>query len=187
MGLGDFDLIIVDEAHRTTGIVKDEDEDAYRNRVDFQAVHDNEKVKGKKRLYMTATPRMYSKKSKSAREREGYVVTDMDAKNTYGPAFYTLSFRDAVDTKPEPMLSDYRVIVLGVAEDDVSPSLKNQLENIDIEDEKGKSKTKTPDIQEMTRMLGVSLAINGLAEGEEIERAGRAAQNHCLCQHTCPV
>ena len=166
-GLEDFDLIIVDEAHRTTGIIRDKGAEG----VDFQAVHDNEKVKGKKRLYMTATPRIYSEKSKSSRRQEGWEVTDMDDKGKYGPVFYTLSFRDAVETKPEPMLSDYRVIVLGVSDDDVSPALRSRLEKIDVGEVKGR-KNKTPDIHEMTRLLGVSLAINGHAQGEEPDRPG---------------
>ena len=165
-GLEDFDLIIVDEAHRTTGIIRDKGAEG----VDFQAVHDNQKVKGKKRLYMTATPRIYSEKSKSSRRKEGWEVTDMDDKEKYGPVFYTLSFRDAVETKPEPMLSDYRVIVLGVSDDDVSPALRSRLEKIDTGKTKGTAKT--PDTHEMTRLLGVSLAINGHAQGEEPDRPG---------------
>ena len=165
-GLADFDLIIVDEAHRTTGIIRDK----RTGGIDFQAVHDNDKVRGKKRLYMTATPRIYSEKSKSSRRQEGWDVTDMDDKDTYGPVFYTLSFRDAVETKPEPLLSDYRVIVLGVSDDDVSPALRSRLEKIDTGKTKGNAKT--PDIHEMSRLLGVSLAINGHAQGEEPDRPG---------------
>ena len=165
-GLEEFDLIIVDEAHRTTGIIRNKK----AKDVDFQAVHDNDKVRGKKRLYMTATPRIYSEKSKSARRQEGCEVTDMDDKETYGPVFYTLSFRDAVEARPEPLLSDYRVIVLGVSDDDVSPALRSRLEKIDTGKTKGNAEI--PDIHEMTRLLGVSLAINGHAQGEEPERPG---------------
>ena len=165
-GLDEFDLIIVDEAHRTTGIIRDKGAEG----VDFQAVHDNDKVRGKKRLYMTATPRIYSEKSKSSRRQEGWEVTDMDDKDIYGPVFCTLSFREAVETKPEPLLSDYRVIVLGVSDDDVSPALRSRLGKIDTGKTKGTAKT--PDIHEMTRLLGVSLAINGHAQGEEPDRPG---------------
>lgn len=54
-GLPEFDLVICDEAHRTTGVtLKDEDDST------FVRIHDNENVKAKKRLYMTATPRLFS-------------------------------------------------------------------------------------------------------------------------------
>ena len=165
-GLADFDLIIADEAHRTTGIIKE------KNVADanFQAVHDNELVKGKKRLYMTATPRIYSEKSKSSRRKEGWDVIDMGDKDTYGPEFFRLSFRKAVEATPEPMLSDYRIIVLGVGETDVSPSLKGHLEDIPVVVNK-KLETK-PDIHQMTRLLGVSLAINGHTKGDREDRPG---------------
>ena len=162
-GLDEFDLIIADEAHRTTGIVKNKNV----GDVNFQAVHDNERVRGKKRLYMTATPRIYSETSKSSRRKEGCEVTDMGEKHIYGPEFCRLSFRAAAE---EGMLSDYRVIVLGVNETAVTASLKKRLESIDA----GKSKDRktAPGIQEMTRLLGVSLALNGLAEGSDEDRPG---------------
>lgn len=54
-GVPAFDLIICDEAHRTTGVtLSGEDESA------FTKVHDNQFIISKKRLYMTATPRLYS-------------------------------------------------------------------------------------------------------------------------------
>ena len=53
-GLPEFDLIICDEAHRTTGVTwSGEDESR------FVKVHDANFIKAKKRLYMTATPRVY--------------------------------------------------------------------------------------------------------------------------------
>ena len=56
---GVFDLIICDEAHRTTGVtLSDEDESA------FVRVHDNDFIRAKKRLYMTATPRLYHDSAK---------------------------------------------------------------------------------------------------------------------------
>ena len=68
-----FDLIICDEAHRTTGVTfADEDESA------FVKVHDNEFIKGKKRLYMTATPRIFSDDSKSKADRHDAVLCSMD-------------------------------------------------------------------------------------------------------------
>ena len=52
--MAEFDLIICDEAHRTTGATLLGDEDS-----NFVKIHDNDFIKGRKRLYMTATPRVY--------------------------------------------------------------------------------------------------------------------------------
>ena len=146
--------------------------------ANFQAVHDNELVKGKKRLYMTATPRIYSEKSKSSRRKEGWDVIDMGDKDTYGPEFFRLSFRKAVEATPEPMLSDYRIIVLGVGETDVSPSLKGHLEDIPVVVKKNQEAK--PDIHQITKLLGVSLAINGHTKGDREDRPG-------VCEEASPT
>ena len=72
-GKGVFDLIICDEAHRTTGVtLADSDESA------FVKVHDNDFIQAKKRLYMTATPRLYSDESKSKAAQTDAVLCSMD-------------------------------------------------------------------------------------------------------------
>lgn len=106
--LPEFDLIVCDEAHRTTGVAANEDE-----RSEFLKVHQDNWIKAKKRLYMTATPRIYTDDSrKKARENE-YVLASMDDVATYGPTFHRLGFGRAVE---QDLLADYKVLILTVSE-----------------------------------------------------------------------
>ena len=102
----DFDLIICDEAHRTTGSSKDK-------ATQFTFVHDNENIRAKRRLYMTATPRMYNSDAKTKATVNDITLWSMDDENIYGREFYRLNFGDAVD---KDLLADYKVIVLTVNE-----------------------------------------------------------------------
>ena len=158
----DFTLTIADEAHRTTGVLSDK-----RERVNFQLVHDETSLKTAKRLYMTATPRIYSERSKGALAKKDIKVVDMSDQEIYGPQFHRLRFKTAVEAG---ILSDYRVIVLGVDRSQVKPGLQKSLEEL------AHDNRKMPTLDDMTRVLGVSLAINGLAEGQPIERPGPLAR-----------
>lgn len=162
-GAAPFALTIADEAHRTTGVLNRK-----REKVDFQLVHDAERLLSGKRLYMTATPRIYTRKSKSRLAKREIEVVDMGDEATYGPQFHRLRFKTAVD---DGKLSDYRVIVLGVDQSRVTPGLRTRLEGLAEGD--GKSQ---PTLNDITRVLGVSLAINGLSEGKGIERPDRLAR-----------
>ena len=156
-----FELAVADEAHRTTGVDRN-----WLNgvKVDFQEFHDEERLHAARRLYMTATPRIYSERAKKTLKTRGIDVVDMTDTRTFGPEFYRLSFREAVR---ENMLSDYRVIVLGVRPGAVTKALREHLESLD---EAGRWKS-PPKLDDMTRILGVSLAINGLTEADETEDA----------------
>ncbi len=107
-GLAVFDLTIADEAHRTAGaLIPGEDPSP------FVRVHDNDALRSDRRLYMTATPKVYAA---SARNRAGELATtlcSMDDEDRYGPVLHETRFGDAVD---RDLLSDYRVIVLTVPE-----------------------------------------------------------------------
>lgn len=118
-GLGDFDLVVCDEAHRTTGVtLADDDESA------FVRVHDQKFLKADKRLYMTATPRIYADESKSKAEEGGAEIASMDDLNLFGPEFHRLGFGEAVGLD---LLSDYKVMVLAVDEKSVSKTFQSQL------------------------------------------------------------
>lgn len=112
----EFDFIVCDEAHRTTGItIKGEDDSA------FVKVHDNGFIKAKKRLYMTATPRLYRDEAKQkAKEVEAYLCS-MDDPAIYGEEIYRIGFGKAVDKN---LLSDYKVLILTISDKEVSPILK---------------------------------------------------------------
>lgn len=114
-----FDLVICDEAHRTTGVTLAGEDDS-----NFVRVHDNEYIRALKRLYMTATPRIYGDDSKKKAMDNSALLCSMDDESIYGPEFYRLSFSDAVS---QGLLSDYKVIVLAVDEEFVNRSLQKQL------------------------------------------------------------
>lgn len=114
-GLNPFDLIVCDEAHRTTGASAITDD--LKEQSEFTKVHDNRLVSAKKRIYMTATPKLYGDKARQQAKTESYEISSMDDVEKFGPVFYRLTFGRAVD---EDLLTDYRVIALTVSEDVVS-------------------------------------------------------------------
>ena len=107
-GLDDFDLVICDEAHRTTGITL-ADEDA----SNFVRIHDADYIKASKRLYMTATPRLYDDSVKGKAQDHSAELASMDDDAIYGPEFYRLGFGEAVE---KGLLTDYKVLVMTVDE-----------------------------------------------------------------------
>ncbi|MFL0534749.1 DEAD/DEAH box helicase [Micrococcus luteus] len=108
MGLGEFDLVISDEAHRTTGVTE-----AGKDGSAFTAVHDAAKIHAARRLYMTATPRLYLEDAKTKAEQDSVTVYSMDDETKYGPEFHRLGFGKAVEMGH---LTDYKVLVLAVDE-----------------------------------------------------------------------
>lgn len=111
-----FDLIVCDEAHRTTGVtLVDEDESA------FVRVHSNDFIQAKRRLYMTATPRIYGDESKQKADNKNAVLCSMDDETIYGEELHRLGFSDSVE---QGLLSDYKVLVLAVDENYVNRSLQ---------------------------------------------------------------
>ena len=118
-GLGPFDLIVCDEAHRTTGTtLAGADESA------FVRVHDDTYIRGGKRLYMTATPRIYDDSTKAKAGQANAVLASMDDEVIYGPELHRLGFGEAV---AQDLLTDYKVLVLAVDEKAVSRTFQLQL------------------------------------------------------------
>ncbi|MBQ6067995.1 MAG: DEAD/DEAH box helicase, partial [Bacteroidales bacterium] len=142
-----FDVIICDEAHRTTGItLKGKEESA------FVRVHDNNFIRGRKRIYMTATPRLYKEgDQKKARENEAYLCS-MDDAELYGDEFYRLGFGEAVDKN---LLSDYKVLILNVEPGDVSSEVQIALSGLDA------ATQKEVDTDDMAKLIG---CINALSK-----------------------
>ncbi len=119
LGAPAFDLIICDEAHRTTGAtLAGMDESA------FVRVHDNAYLRGRKRLYMTATPRIYNDSTKARAGQKNAVLASMDDAGTYGEELFRLGFGEAVSRN---LLTDYKVLVLTVSEDAVARRLQSSL------------------------------------------------------------
>lgn len=124
-GLPDFDLIICDEAHRTTGATLAGTEESH-----FVKVHRNDVIAGGKRLYMTATPRLFNDETKNAAVEKDAILCSMDDETMYGPVFYRIGFGEAVTKK---LLTDYKVLVLGVEETQVVSSFQDQLADSNME------------------------------------------------------
>ncbi len=115
--LADFDLIICDEAHRTTGVTfGGEDESA------FVKVHDADFLRATKRLYMTATPRIYSDAAEAKAEKEDAKLYGMNKEEWYGKELFVITFSEAVK---RGLLCDYKVIVLAVEESHINRRLQS--------------------------------------------------------------
>ena len=120
-----FDLVLCDEAHRTTGIDLPGD-----NTSPFVLVHDGQRIRANKRLYMTATPRLYTEGAKSKAANHEIEVFSMDDPGAYGPEFHRLPFSRAVE---QDLLSDYKVVVFAMSEQQVDAALQAHLATGDSE------------------------------------------------------
>lgn len=116
-GFYEFDLIIADEAHRTTGATLSGDDDSH-----FVKVHKNSNIKAKKRLYQTATPRIYGESAHQKADEKSVLLYDMDNEELYGKELYYLGFGEAVH---RGILSDYKVMVLAVDEGMVQKEMQH--------------------------------------------------------------
>lgn len=118
-GLPEFDLIICDEAHRTTGATLDGDEES-----NFVKIHNQDFIAGNKRLYMTATPRVFGDAIKSKASEVSAELCSMDDETLYGKTLFVRGFGWAVENG---LLTDYKVLVLAVDEEMVSGGVQNRL------------------------------------------------------------
>ncbi|MCT4657196.1 MAG: DEAD/DEAH box helicase family protein [Cohaesibacter sp.] len=139
-GMDDFDLIICDEAHRTTGYAEKKSDASL-----FMRIHDQAYVKGNKRIYMTATPRIFAEDAqKQARQAEG-LLCSMDDESVFGKELFFRGFSWAVG---QGLLSDYKVLVLAVDEDLVSHAMQSRL-----------STGSELDLDDATRIIGCYKAL----------------------------
>ncbi len=114
--LADFDLIVCDEAHRTTGATFDDEDEST-----FVKVHDADYIKAHRRLYMTATPRIYGEIAKASADKDAVTLCSMDDEALFGKELYVITFSEAVK---RDLLVDYKVLVLAVDEAHVSRNLQ---------------------------------------------------------------
>ncbi len=114
-GLNEIDLIVCDEAHRTVGAMYSSNERDDKNA--FTLCHSDENIKAKKRLYMTATPKVYSESSKAKAKESDNVIYSMDDEEIFGEEIYTLNFSKAIALD---LLTDYKVIILAVRKENLS-------------------------------------------------------------------
>lgn len=142
LGLDPFDLVICDEAHRTTGVTL-----AGEEASNFTRIHDAHYIQAAKRLYMTATPRLYDDTVKAKAEEHSAEVASMDDEATYGPEFHRLGFGEAVE---KGLLTDYKVLVMTVDESVAADAL-------------ARAKGSEPDVN-LTQASAMIGAWNGLAK-----------------------
>ena len=140
---GIFDLIICDEAHRTTGIALANEEES-----SFIKVHNNEFIKSKKRLYMTATPRLYDDNSKSKAKENDVYLCSMDNRSIYGDEIYRIGFGEAVQ---RGLLTDYKVLILTLNHSQVPKEIQALISNNEVEFR----------IDDASKLMG---CINGLSK-----------------------
>lgn len=120
-GLPEFDAVICDEAHRTTGATFDDaDESA------FVRIHDGAYIRAAKRLYMTATPRIYGELAKASAEKDNVALCSMDDESLYGKELFVITFSEAVK---RGLLCDYKVLVLSIEESHVNRRLQDFLKD----------------------------------------------------------
>ena len=103
----DAAVLICDEAHRTAGLKKTPkaNEETLRN---FTVCHDNALLPARNRIYMTATPKTFTRGTAEAHD-EGYVVVSMNDEATFGPNLAEVSYREAVE---QEALTDYRIAAI---------------------------------------------------------------------------
>jgi len=149
---GQFDFIVCDEAHRTTGAKAKSKEES-----NFTKIHNNDFIKGKKRLYMTATPRYYNSSAKATAKEKELLLWSMDNPTFYGDEFYRIGFGEAVSLN---LLTDYKVLVLTISEDDIPADMKEKLKAGKKEAD-GNEFNSELNFDDTSKLLG---CINGLSK-----------------------
>lgn len=104
-GLAAWDLIVVDEAHRVSG----------RIGKPWAVVHDNQKIPSLRRLYMTATPRLWQLGDEDEAGAPGELVASMedDPEGPFGSRCFTLTLSDAID---RGICAPYQVVCVDVTD-----------------------------------------------------------------------
>lgn len=149
-----FDLIINDEAHRTTGatlIQNDKKKESY-----FLITHNNDRIPAKKRLYMTATPKIYGEATKAKADDKGAFVSSMDDPEIYGEELYRISFAESIK---RGLLTDYKVQVIAVDEGFLDRKMRGL---IDDKAEKGQEIT----LDDLTRIYGIWTGLSKKSNDE---------------------
>ena len=153
--LSEFDLVVCDEAHRTTGVTTAA-KAAVEDFSHFVRIHDNGYVKASKRLYMTATPKIYKDVDNKVAESGG-VIASMDDPEKFGEEFYRLGFGTAVE---RGLLSDYRVLILAVDEEYVA--------RVDLE--RFRSEDSTINLDDASKLLGCWRGLSKIkTQGEDVD------------------
>lgn len=147
---GIFDFIVCDEAHRTTGATKQGEEDS-----NFAKIHEADYIRGNKRLYMTATPRIYSDTTKAQATEKDYILYSMDNEKWYGQEYFHVGFGYAVEHQ---LLTDYKVFVMTVSESDIPLHIQNAIRN---------NKNKELSFDDVSKLIGVISGLSKIIKGDD--------------------
>ena len=188
-----FDLVICDEAHRTTGVAfrgsrrvvqpalcgtgggalsvskprgrprKTSINSSIYDESAFMRVHDNDYLRAKRRLYMTATPRLYKEEAKAQAKDADALLCSMDDPAIYGEEIFRLSFARAVT---EGLLCDYRVLVLTVRPKDLPASLIEKLRAAQRSGDK-------VEVDDLIKLFGCRNALSKRVLSEEFDEVRR--------------
>ena len=153
------EVLICDEAHRTAGLRRTKKSTVDQIK-DFTLCHDNDRFPAKHRIYQTATPKIYTQKALREKQKEDWVVRNMDDQSVFGPDLFRRSYRDAVENK---WLSDYRIIAVGISgaeSHEVANALASTTES------KGRNPLTST---HFLRGLAFTLAMGGATKGREDE------------------
>ena len=154
------EVLICDEAHRTAGLRRTKKSTVDQIK-DFTLCHDNDKFPAKYRIYQTATPKIYTQKALREKQREDWVVRNMDDQSVFGPDLFRRSYRDAVNNE---WLSDYRIIAVGISGTE-SHEVANALAS--ATESKGRNPLTST---HFLRGLAFTLAMGGATKGREDEK-----------------
>lgn len=154
-----FDLVICDEAHRTTGVILN----GGQEETAFTKVHDNNIIKAKKRLYMTATPRLYNENAKDKAKENNAILCSMDDASIYGEEIYRIGFGEAVEKN---LLSDYKVLVLTLSEKDIPQTLQNAVSNPNLEITADDATKLVGCINSLSKRVATEITVNGELKNE---------------------
>ena len=153
------EVLVCDEAHRTAGLRRTKKSSVDQIK-DFTLCHDNGKFPAKHRVYQTATPKIYTQKALREKQKEDWVVRNMDDQSVFGPDLFRRSYRDAVNNE---WLSDYRIIAVGISgaeSHEVANALANTTEST------GRNPLTST---HFLRGLAFTLAMGGATKGREDE------------------
>ena len=159
LGAPQFDLVVCDEAHRTTGVEGSETKDKKTKGNYFTMINDQNYVKSKKRLYMTATPRIYSPKVRRKAKKYEVEIHSMDEESVYGKDIYKLSFSQAIDKQ---LLSDYKVIILSIDEQYMSDNIQDVLKDTGL------------NLADASKLVGCYKALRDQGDKEKGKKLSRA-------------
>ena len=147
---GIFDFIVCDEAHRTTGATKQGEEDS-----NFAKIHEADYIRGNKRLYMTATPRIYSDTTKAQATEKDYILYSMDNEMWYGKEYFHVGFGYAVEHQ---LLTDYKVFVMTVSESDIPKDIQRAIKN---------NANKELSFDDVSKLIGVISGLSKIIKGDD--------------------